>query len=43
MSFSSQSVIRLDDALDAFGLHGIAGMYGGFMTGLFAKNFGAQG
>jgi len=32
-----------DDSLDAFGLHGIAGVYGGFMTGLFAKNFGAQG
>jgi len=32
-----------DDALDAFGLHGIAGVYGGFMTGLFAKNFGGRG
>ena len=32
-----------DDYLDAFGLHGIAGMYGGFMTGLFAKNFGGVG
>ena len=34
----------LDDNLDAFGLHGIAGVYGGFMTGLFArfgKNKGA--
>jgi len=25
-----------DDGLDAFGLHGIAGVYGGLMTGLFA-------
>ena len=33
----------LDDALDAFGLHGIAGIYGGIMTGLFAKNFGGLG
>jgi Amt family ammonium transporter len=32
-----------DDALDAFGLHGIAGVYGGLMTGLFAKNFNAKG
>ena len=32
-----------DDALDAFGLHGIAGVYGGFMTGLFAKNYGTKG
>ena len=33
----------LDDALDAFGLHGIAGIYGSLMTGLFAKNFGGLG
>lgn len=32
-----------DDALDAFGLHGVAGMYGGFMTGLFAKNYDTAG
>ena len=32
-----------DDAFDAFGLHGIAGIYGGFMTGLFAKTFGGRG
>lgn len=25
-----------DDALDAFGCHGIGGMFGGIMTGIFA-------
>jgi len=28
--------LKLDDALDAFGLHGIGGIFGGLMTGLFA-------
>ena len=27
-----------DDALDAFGCHGIGGMWGGIATGLFAQN-----
>ena len=27
-----------DDALDAFGCHGIGGIWGGIATGLFAKN-----
>lgn len=29
--------LGFDDALDAFGLHGIGGMYGGILTGLFAN------
>jgi Amt family ammonium transporter len=28
--------LRVDDALDAFGCHGIGGVFGGLMTGLFA-------
>jgi Amt family ammonium transporter len=28
--------LKLDDALDAFGCHGIGGIYGGIMTGIFA-------
>lgn len=35
--------LGLDDALDAFGLHGIAGFYGVLMTGLFANSGGATG
>ena len=38
-----KKTLGFDDALDAFGLHGIAGVYGGFMTGLFANNFGTKG
>ena len=38
-----KKLLGFDDALDAFGLHGIAGVYGGLMTGLFAANFGASG
>ena len=29
--------LKIDDALDAFGCHGIGGVWGGFATGLFAK------
>ena len=29
---------RYDDALDAFGCHGIGGIWGGIATGIFAKN-----
>ena len=29
--------LKIDDALDAFGCHGIAGVWGGIATGLFAK------
>lgn len=29
-------IIKIDDALDAFGCHGIGGIFGGIMTGLFA-------
>ena len=28
-----------DDALDAFGVHGVGGMCGGLMTGFFANDF----
>ena len=30
--------LGFDDALDAFGVHAIGGMFGGLMTGLFADN-----
>jgi Amt family ammonium transporter len=29
-------VVKIDDALDAFGCHGVGGIFGGLMTGLFA-------
>ncbi|MDR3270166.1 MAG: ammonium transporter [Peptococcaceae bacterium] len=29
--------LRIDDALDAFGCHGIGGIYGGIMTGIFTN------
>ena len=29
--------LKIDDALDAFGCHGIGGVWGGIATGLFAK------
>ena len=37
--------LKIDDALDAFGCHGIGGVWGGIATGLFAKtsiNSGAR-
>lgn len=40
---SLKKLLGIDDALDAFGLHGIAGVYGGFMTGLFANVYGTRG
>ena len=30
-------ILKIDDALDAFGCHGIGGVWGGIATGLFAK------
>ncbi|MCC8028693.1 MAG: ammonium transporter [Lachnospiraceae bacterium] len=30
--------LRIDDALDAFGCHGIGGIWGGIATGLFARS-----
>jgi len=30
--------LKIDDALDAFGCHGIGGIWGGIATGLFAKS-----
>ena len=38
-----KKLLGFDDALDAFGLHGIAGVYGGLMTGLFADVYDAKG
>jgi Amt family ammonium transporter len=29
-------VVKIDDALDAFGCHGVGGIFGGLMTGIFA-------
>ncbi|MDR1961340.1 MAG: ammonium transporter [Gracilibacteraceae bacterium] len=31
-----KKLLKIDDALDAFGCHGIGGIFGGLMTGLFA-------
>jgi Amt family ammonium transporter len=31
-----KKVAKVDDALDAFGCHGVGGIFGGLMTGLFA-------
>ena len=30
--------LKIDDALDAFGCHGIGGVWGGIATGLFGKS-----
>ena len=30
--------LKIDDALDAFGCHGIGGIWGGIATGLFAQS-----
>lgn len=40
---SLKRYLGFDDALDAFGLHGIAGIFGEIMTGLFASQHGAKG
>jgi ammonium transporter len=32
-------ILRYDDSLDAFGVHGIGGLVGALMTGLFASTF----
>jgi Amt family ammonium transporter len=32
-----KKVLKIDDALDAFGCHGIGGIFGGIMTGVFAS------
>ena len=40
---SLKKSLGFDDALDAFGLHGIAGIYGEIMTGLFATGNGSSG
>ena len=33
-----KKVLKIDDALDAFGCHGIGGIWGGIATGLFAQS-----
>ena len=33
-----QGKLKIDDALDAFGCHGIGGIWGGIATGIFAKS-----
>ena len=39
-----KSYCGLDDALDSFGLHGVAGIIGSFLTGIFAASaFGGTG
>ncbi|MDR0199941.1 MAG: ammonium transporter [Streptococcaceae bacterium] len=48
LSYFMMSVVKgkfgYDDALDAFGCHGIGGMFGGVMTGIFATSaFGHKG
>ena len=30
--------LKIDDALDAFGCHGIGGIWGGIATGIFGKS-----
>ncbi|MDR0886480.1 MAG: ammonium transporter [Clostridiales Family XIII bacterium] len=32
-----KKVLQIDDALDAFGCHGVGGIFGGLMTGIFAQ------
>ncbi|MDR3305244.1 MAG: ammonium transporter [Clostridiales Family XIII bacterium] len=32
-----KKILRIDDALDAFGCHGVGGIFGGLMTGIFAQ------
>ena len=37
MSFLKKK-LKIDDALDAFGCHGVGGIWGGIATGLFARS-----
>jgi Amt family ammonium transporter len=32
-----KKILKIDDALDAFGCHGVGGIFGGLMTGIFAQ------
>jgi Amt family ammonium transporter len=34
-----KKVLKIDDALDAFGCHGIGGLFGALVTGLFAASY----
>ena len=34
----TNSMMSIDDALDAFGCHGIGGIWGGIATGIFGKS-----
>lgn len=38
LHFKVKAKFGYDDALDAFGCHGIGGIWGGITTGLFAKS-----
>ena len=38
-----KNVLRIDDALDAFGVHGVGGVVGALLTGVFAHGFMAGG
>lgn len=33
-----KKILKIDDALDAFGCHGVGGIFGGLMTGIFAQS-----
>ena len=37
-SYTYKEKLKIDDALDAFGCHGIGGIWGGIATGIFGKN-----
>eukprot|EP01112_Ceratiomyxa_fruticulosa_P021981 TRINITY_DN792_c0_g2_i3.p1 TRINITY_DN792_c0_g2~~TRINITY_DN792_c0_g2_i3.p1 ORF type:complete len:488 (-),score=83.64 TRINITY_DN792_c0_g2_i3:177-1640(-) len=43
LSMRLKKVIKLDDSLDVFYCHGVGGMVGSFMTGLFANGDGGVG
>ncbi|MFN9901715.1 MAG: ammonium transporter, partial [bacterium] len=34
--YGMKEALRYDDALDAFGIHGVAGIWGAILTGIFA-------
>ena len=37
-SYTYKEKLKIDDALDAFGCHGIGGIWGGIATGIFGKS-----
>ena len=34
---NNNNILKIDDALDAFGCHGIGGIWGGIATGIFTQ------